>query len=242
MTLPGQKVPGKQAFGHEIVTRAWGSFAVIFTAAPLTTAFCMPTEKHWRTAPLNWETDSLLDYSLFANSIYSVVAKSLDVVVLLKLLLAGERRSYAQLSKELSMSASEVHASVRRGIEAGLIDAVSRLPLRKPMEEYLLHGVRYAFPAKPGPLARGIPTAHAAPPLAGKITSDDVPPVWPDPEGTVRGYSIEPLYSSVPKAARADAVLYELLALVDAIRVGRARERNLAQEELKHRLSHAHAA
>ena len=171
-----------------------------------------------------------------------MIAKSLDVVVLLKLLLERERRPYAQLAKELSISASEVHAAVQRGIAAGLIDADSRLPLRKPLEEYLLHGVRYAFPAKLGPLARGIPTAHAAPPLAGKIASDDLPPIWPDPDGTVRGYSIEPLYNSVPKAARSDSVLYELLALVDALRVGRARERNIAQEELKQRLSHAHAA
>jgi DNA-binding Lrp family transcriptional regulator len=171
-----------------------------------------------------------------------VIAKSLDIVVLLKLLLERGQRPYAQLSKELSISASEIHASVRRSIEAGLIDGVSRLPLRKPLEEYLLHGVRYAFPAKPGSLVRGMPTAHAAPPLADKFSSDDLPPVWPDPEGTVRGYSIEPLYSSVPKAARSDSVLYELLALVDALRVGRARERNLAQEELKQRLSHAYAA
>ena len=71
-----------------------------------------------------------------------MVAKSLDIVVLLKLLLEQGQRPYAQLSKELSISASEIHASVRRGIEAGLIDAASRLPLRKPLEEYLLHGVR----------------------------------------------------------------------------------------------------
>jgi len=133
-----------------------------------------------------------------------------------------------------------IHAAVRRGIEAGLIDRTSRLPLRKPLEDYLIHGVRYAFPAKPGPLARGIPTAHAAPPLSAKISSDDLPPVWPDPEGRVKGYAIEPLYSSVPAAVKTDSALYELLAFVDALRIGRARERKFAEEELKHRLNHAH--
>ncbi|NCB39610.1 MAG: hypothetical protein EOM80_12680 [Erysipelotrichia bacterium] len=45
-----------------------------------------------------------------------------------------------------------------------------------------------------------------------------------------------PLYKSVPKAAMADPYLYELLALVDAIRGGRAREKNLAVKELQKRL------
>ena len=168
-----------------------------------------------------------------------MIAKSLDVVVLLKLLLSEEDKTYAELSKELGMSASEIHAAVRRSVDAGLIEFESRRPLRKPLEEYLLHGIRYAFPAKRGPVARGIPTAHAAPPLADQIGVDDLPPVWPDPEGRVKGYAVEPLYRSVPKAAKGDPQLYELLALVDALRIGRARERKLAEEELKKRLVHA---
>jgi hypothetical protein len=171
-----------------------------------------------------------------------MIAKSLDVVVLLKLLLERQKRPYAQLAKELRISASEVHAAVHRGILAGLIDSQSRLPLQKPLEDYLLHGVRYAFPAPPGPVVRGIPTAYAAPPLSEKISSDDLPPVWPDPNGIVRGYSVEPLYNSVPAAAKADSMLYELLALVDALRIGRARERNLASEALKERIDHAYTS
>jgi DNA-binding Lrp family transcriptional regulator len=170
-----------------------------------------------------------------------MTAKSLDIVVLLKLLLVRTKRPYAQLSQELGISASEIHAAVRRGIEAGLIDPESRLPLRKPLQDYLLHGVRYAFPAKPGPVGRGTPTAYAAPPLSQKISSDDLPPVWPDPHGTVRGFAVEPLYSSVVNAVKSDSPLYELLALVDALRIGRARERNLAEEELKQRIMHAYA-
>ena len=123
-----------------------------------------------------------------------------------------------------------------------MIDPETRVPLRKPLEEYLLHGVRYAFPAKPGPVSRGFPTAYAAAPLAEKISSDELPPVWPDPNGTVRGVAIEPLYSSVVKAAKSDSPLYELLALVDALRIGRARERNMAEEEIKLRITHAYAA
>jgi predicted transcriptional regulator len=43
-----------------------------------------------------------------------MIAKSLDVVVWLKLLSSGAGKTFAQLSDELGMSASEIHSSVRR--------------------------------------------------------------------------------------------------------------------------------
>lgn len=52
----------------------------------------------------------------------------------------------------------------------------------------------------------------------------------------MRGYALSPLYRSVPKAVERDPRLYELLALVDAVRDGRARERELAVKELSRRL------
>lgn len=171
-----------------------------------------------------------------------MIAKSLDVVVWLKLASAQLRKTYAQLSKELGMSASEIHASVSRGIAAGLIDPNSRKPLRKPLEEYLIHGVRYAFPAKRGSVARGIPTSYAAPPLAQYFRiQDDLPPVWPDSEGSKKGYALEPLYKPIGRAVRQDPKLYALLALVDAIRDGRARERKLAEDELRVRIADAYS-
>jgi hypothetical protein len=97
--------------------------------------------------------------------------------------------------------------------------------------------VKYAFPVHRGGLVRGIPTAHAAPPLNQQIAeSSDPPPVWPDAEGSVRGVEFSPLYKNVPTAARRDTRLYELLALVDAIRDGRARERAIAIRELTARI------
>ena len=120
---------------------------------------------------------------------------------------------------------------------AGLIDLEMTGPIRKNLEEFLVHGVKYAFPPQRGGLTRGIPTGYAAPPLKKIISrTDDPPPVWPYPEGTVRGYEFAPLYRSVPKAVASDPHLYELLALVDAIRGGRARERELAIKELGRRL------
>jgi len=88
-----------------------------------------------------------------------------------------------------------------------------------------------------------MPTGYAAPPLKAEIVQpNEPPPVWPYAEGNVRGYSFAPLYPSVPAAAARDAKLYELLALVDAMRDGRARERKLAEKALQARLGTRGAA
>lgn len=163
-----------------------------------------------------------------------------DLLVLLRLSLVGpgERWTYQQLSMELGMSVSEVHAAVRRGIKSMLVvrrpegDAVNRSNLL----EFVVHGVKYAFPPERGQLTRGIPTAHAVSPLKEMFVHDLQPPVWPHPEGSIRGEGLEPIYRSAPGAALKNHQLYELLALVDAVRAGCARERELAKKELEKRL------
>jgi hypothetical protein len=171
------------------------------------------------------------------------MTKPQDVVVVLLLALDKERdspRTYAELGQTLGMSASEVHAAVRRLREAYLLDPDDHVQLTA-LRNFLIHGVRHAFPARPKEISRGIPTAWAAPAIANKMgASDQLPPVWPDPNGKVQGTAVEPLYPSVPGAARRNPELYELLALVDALRIGRARERSMAEKELSSRLS-AHA-
>lgn len=52
----------------------------------------------------------------------------------------------------------------------------------------------------------------------------------------MRGITLEPLHKAAVKAAQKDPALYELLALIDAVRDGRVRERQLAEKELKARL------
>jgi hypothetical protein len=81
-----------------------------------------------------------------------------------------------------------------------------------------------------------MPTAHSAPPLSESIRSSSVIYVWPDDEGSIRGEAIEPLYPTVPKAAKFDNIFYELMSLVDAIRVGKSREHQIAAIELKKRM------
>lgn len=137
------------------------------------------------------------------------------------------------------MSPSEVHSGIGRAAASRLFDPQRKVPILRALLEFLVHGVKYAFPPDKGQPTRGIPTSYAAPPLSSLIVqTDELPPVWPYPEGKVRGIEFSPLYRSVPKAVANDTALYELLALVDTIRDGRARERELAVKELTARLSH----
>lgn len=105
---------------------------------------------------------------------------------------------------------------------------------REALSDLLLHGAQFVFPAVTGPLARGIPTAHASPAMRDFfVQSDEPPPVWPYAKGTVRGMALQPLYPSVPRAAEKDSRLYEALALFDALRIGRSREREFATAALQ---------
>lgn len=165
-----------------------------------------------------------------------------DVVVLLRLSMSqDEPMSYAALAEEVQMTASEVHASIKRAVLSQLAtknkDGKPQV-LREPLKLFLLHGLRYCFPVVRGEMTRGFPTAHAAPPLADKLVSNnEPPPVWPDKEGSVRGLTFQPLYPTVPQAAFRNPAFYEVLALTDAIRGGSARERALAMSELEQRIA-----
>jgi len=100
------------------------------------------------------------------------------------------------------------------------------------LAEFAVHGAKYAFPADKLPVSVGVPTSHGAPAFAGVFAPGSDDWVWPHPNGTVRGQGLEPLHPSVPFAAMQDAKLYEMLALFDALRVGRARERGMALKRL----------
>jgi hypothetical protein len=166
------------------------------------------------------------------------VLRPYDILVLLKLVrIGGLPWTFDSVAHELGLSASAVHRSVDRATESRLFNRKRREVERAALQEVLVHGVRYFFPPVWGGEARGIPTAWAAPPLSGRIAhSGENPPVWPSPDGKARGLALEPLDPRVPGTVIRDEHLWELLALVDAIRIGGARERSLAADELEARL------
>jgi len=158
---------------------------------------------------------------------------------------AGKRPPLSAIAGDLRLSPSEVHGAMKRLQNARLLHGpeMKNKPNVSALEEFLLHGFKYVFPAELGQPTRGLPTSYAAPPLNAEILSaDELPPVWPWHEGHVRGVSFQPLYKTVPFACSKDPLLYEYLALLDAVRSGRARERNIAQQELIKRLRTANAS
>ncbi len=167
--------------------------------------------------------------------------KPQDILFLLKLVAIGKKTwSFNKLAVELGMSPSEVHAAAKRALAAKLaLKEGERIwPNVLALEEFLFHGIQYVFVPERGGLNRGMPTSYAAEPLKSHfIAVNEPPPVWPEPEGKVRGESFSPLYKSAPVAAKNDAELYALLCLVDAIRGGRARERELAKKEMEIKLN-----
>jgi DNA-binding Lrp family transcriptional regulator len=158
-----------------------------------------------------------------------------DIVVLLDIIVREEEWTMKDISQELNISGSEVSESLQRSYMAGLIDGSKKNVMRNALMEFLKYGLRYVFPQTPGAIVRGIPTAYSAPPLSDMIMSSDKL-VWAYPKGEVRGQSVEPLYPTVVKSALHNPKLYEMLALVDALRVGRVRERELAAVELETRV------
>jgi len=157
-----------------------------------------------------------------------------DIVILLKIVSFGQDPwRQKDIANALSMSQSEVSEALARSSLTGLIDERKHNVQRKALDEFLAHGLQYVFPARPGAMVRGMPTAHSAPPLRDLLQENGEAYVWPYDVGESRGQSIEPLYRTVPQAASGDERLYRLLALADALRAGRARERDLARRKLK---------
>lgn len=164
--------------------------------------------------------------------------KPQDIIILLKIIAKGEEQWYHHtIAEELDISQSEVSQSLTRSCYAGLIDSSRKKVNRLALIELLTHAIGYIFPQQPGSIVRGIPTAHSASPLNSIIMSNEKY-VWPYAKGNERGQAIEPLYPTVVTAALKDVRLYELLALVDALRVGRVREKELAKKELEKRIIH----
>lgn len=186
--------------------------------------------------------------------------KSQDIVVLLKLVslhdqekergveaLRSEARgedpfSVRNLESTLGISKTEVNASINRSLTSGIAirdqETGRAKPSRRNLLNFIVYGLKFAFPAKLGAMQRGIPTAFAAPVLKDALISGGrYIYVWPYASGRDMGQSVTPLFKSVPEAVQKDDRLYEYLALADAIRLGNQREAGLAAEHLSERLA-----
>jgi hypothetical protein len=161
--------------------------------------------------------------------------KPQDLALAFKLLVLAEARpSFQELGASLRLSQFEAHAAFNRLKQARLLSSVDEKPIAQLFADFVCHGAIYVSPAVRGEQTIGFVTAHAMSPLSLHVLfADDSPPVWPHPKGDTRGISLLPLYPKLPEAAKTDKNLYELLALFDALRIGQARERALANQLLR---------
>jgi hypothetical protein len=163
-----------------------------------------------------------------------------DVAVALRLLLEPEER-YEPLAEALATSTSAVHRSVARLQGAGLLRVASRTVARPSLREFLLHGVRYAFPPVRGREVEGVATAWSHPAIGALLGADAAADlarslVWPDESGRARGEMLVPLFNGAVKVAARDARLHALLAAVDALRAGASPVRRVVGDWLAERV------
>ena len=160
-----------------------------------------------------------------------------DVVILLKKTTAiGKSMMNKQLAESLQISASEISESLERSRIANLIDSKKKRVNILALLEFLVHGIKYVFPVLPSGIVRGIATATSTETFSHLLNTGSEKYVWQYAAGDTRGQAILPLYPTVPAVVGNDQELYELLTLVDVLRIGCTREREIAQEELSKRL------
>lgn len=167
-----------------------------------------------------------------------IVTRPQDVLILLKIISCinhNKTWNIVSLTRDLFISQSEISESLSRSVYSNLISYDKKEVQGNALFEFVVHGIKYAFPTRPGYLGIGIGTAHSAPPLSNSFRTEENY-IWEFAAGNMRGQVIEPLYKTVPKAVLLDNTLYELLALTDALRVGKAREKNIATDILQSKI------
>lgn len=161
-----------------------------------------------------------------------------DAYVLSGLLAHDGAWSYRSLAERLRVPHPVIQRALERAKGADLY-SVDRREVHLPhFEEFALHALRFVAPGRLGALTPGVPAAWAAEPMVAAIRSsgDEPPPVWPFAHGRIRGQAIEPLHSAAPEAAEGWLELSEVLALLDSLRTGDARVRQVAGDFLSRML------
>lgn len=159
----------------------------------------------------------------------STSLKPHDVCVALQLAITP-RFTFRDIAEAVGLSVGESHNSVGRLEGARLFQPHLDSVNIQGLLEFLVSGVPYAFPGVLGPETRGVPTAHFGPAFESIAAVDPV--VWPSVKGRARGLSLPPLCKAAPDFMERNEVLYRMLTIVDALRIGRARDRAIARDLL----------
>jgi hypothetical protein len=172
--------------------------------------------------------------------------KAQDVLVACKLFALGESSwTYTSVATAVEISVSEVHDALKRCRAAQLVVPMrdTEVVSKKHFYDLLVFAVPRIFYAVRGSLDMGWVTGAHLPTLLPEFDGlrpgslkDGLPLVWPDSKGTTRGETLLPIYPTVPEAARKDEALYEMLALLDVVRLGDHKYKKKAMELLAKRI------
>lgn len=156
--------------------------------------------------------------------------KPQDVLVMMKLL-ASPNLSQRKLAEQLFISQAEISHGLKRLKASHLL--VDSHVITRAATEFLIHALKYICPAEFGMPALGIPTSFAHPDFKFVKYNTDEIYVWPYANGKKRGIALLPIYPTLPQACAVDRNLYWLTSLVEMVRAGRARERQIGADEIK---------
>ncbi|GEM46657.1 hypothetical protein [Deinococcus cellulosilyticus] len=166
--------------------------------------------------------------------------KDQDVLLLVVLTsTSAPPQGYQGLADFTGISLSETHSSIKRLDRSGLVHKgeVGFKAHSQRALEFFLHAIKYLYPPEYGPETRGVATLHHVLPFSEHFPEETPRTVWPDAEGTQRGTALIPIHKYAPSIARNHPQVHQTLALLDALRAGRNRERTLAEKHLSKRLS-----
>jgi hypothetical protein len=160
-----------------------------------------------------------------------------DIVIMLQISHAAEGWTVRSLGEPIGVAAGSMHRGLDRLARVGIYDPRSRALNAAVLDELVRHGLRFVVGGALGAESRGVPTAWGAPLLRAQLSIDAPPPVWPSAQGAVRGPALEPIVANAVELIDSAPEVAADLALIDAIRVGAARDRRLATDLLLGRLA-----
>lgn len=167
----------------------------------------------------------------------TISMKPQDIAVLVKLIL--------QKNKSLRQIDLAIHLGLSQGEIAKSFQRLNKSKLLQDMNvnktaalEFILHAIKYVFPAELGPLAVGVPTGISFDQHEKMVvqSGEDIY-VWPLIDGKKRGQSIKPFYPKLAEAALKDSDFHAMMAAIEILRVGRTRERKLAEQYIEKRIN-----
>jgi hypothetical protein len=165
--------------------------------------------------------------------------KKVDVYVLVSVVVSlNKRPKLEQLSELAGLSVSVIHRSLKQLKKSKLLVELMSgdEPNFRNIEEFLLCGFPYVFPEEKGSLVRGFATGIDGTSLKNQFAESEYPVVWAHHEGNAKGFEIEPLHKAIPELValgKMNSGLYELLSLLDVLRIGQKREVEAAKNHIR---------